>query len=121
MMLFASQGQNEDPNQAACSVTMKQCSSKSAKPETNLSQFSAKVRQRIRVDYQSSVDVDNPVQADHIANPKWKRGQLCWEAKGKCAQDYKNKETELMKELNQSRLKSFSEVAVSLFIIGKTP
>ncbi|RYO37781.1 hypothetical protein AA0111_g2178 [Alternaria arborescens] len=100
---------------------MKQCSSKSAKPETNLSQFSAKVRQRIRVDYQSSVDVDNPVQVDHIANTKWKRGQLCWEAKGTCAQDYKNKETELMKELNQSRRESFSEVAVSLFMVGKTP
>jgi hypothetical protein len=120
-MLLASQGQNEDPNQAACSVTMEQCPSKSAKPETNLSQFGAKVRQRIRMNYQSSVDVDNLVQVDHIANPKWKRGQLCWEAKGTCAQDYKNKETELLKELNQSRRESFSEVAVSLFMIGKTP
>ncbi|CAN9437966.1 unnamed protein product [Alternaria alternata] len=120
-MLLASQGQHEDPNRAACSITVEQCSSKSAKPEKNLSQFSAKVRQKIRIDYQSSVDVDNPVQVDHIANPKWKRGQLCWEAKGICAQDYKNRETELMRELNQSRRESFSEVAVSLFMIGKTP
>ncbi|KAH8634470.1 hypothetical protein IG631_09870 [Alternaria alternata] len=120
-MLLASQGQNEDPNQAACSDTIEQCPSKSAKPETNLSQFGAKVRQRIRMNYQSSVDVDNLVQVDHIANPIWKRGQLCWEAKGPCAQDYKNKETELLKELNQSRRESFSEVAVSLFMIGKTP
>ncbi|CAN9451657.1 unnamed protein product [Alternaria alternata] len=73
------------------------------------------------VNYESSVDVDNPVRIDHIANPNWKQGQLCWQAKGKCAEDYKSRETELLEELYQSRRESFSEVAISLFMIGKTP
>lgn len=120
-MLLASRGQNEEPTQASYSVTMEQCSPIAAKTETSLAQLSAKLRQRMRVDYQSSVDVDNPVPIDHIANPKWKHGQLCWEARGRCAEDYKSKETELLKELNQSRRESFSEVAISLFMIGKTP
>ncbi|CAN9477946.1 unnamed protein product [Alternaria alternata] len=100
---------------------MEQCSPIAAKTETSLAQLSTKLRQRTRVDYQSSVDVDNPVPIDHIANPRWKHGQLCWEARGRCAEDYKSKETKLLKELNQSRRESFSEVAISLFMIGKTP
>lgn len=120
-MLLASHGQNEEPTQAGYSVTMEQCSPVAAKTETSLAQLGTKLRQRTRVDYQSSVDVDNPVPIDYIANPKWKHGQLCWEAQGRCAEDYKSKETALLKELNQSRRESFSEVAISLFMIGKTP
>jgi hypothetical protein len=120
-MLLASHGQNEEPTHAGYSVTMEQCSPIAAKTETSLAQLSTKLRQRTRVDYQSSVDVDNPVPIDHIANPRWKHGQLCWEARGRCAEDYKSKETKLLKELNQSRREPFSEVAISLFMIGKTP
>jgi hypothetical protein len=120
-MLLASHRQNEEPTQAGCSVTIEHCSPMAARTETSFTQLSAKLRQRSGVDYQSSVDVDNPVLIDHIANPKWKHGQLCWEAKGRCAEDYKSIETELLKELNQSRRESFNEVAISLFMIGKTP
>ncbi|CAN9433437.1 unnamed protein product [Alternaria alternata] len=80
-----------------------------------------KIRQRSRVNYESSVDTDHPVAVDETANPKWKRGQLCWEAKGECAQDYKDMEIEILKELNQSRRESFCELGISLFMVGKTP
>lgn len=76
---------------------------------------------RSRINYESSVDIDNPVKVDEKANPEWKPGQLCWEAKGKCAQDFKHIEEELREELNQSRQESFPEISICLVMIGKTP
>lgn len=76
---------------------------------------------RSRINYESSVDIENPVKVDEKANPQWKPGQLCWEAKGKCAQDFKHIENELREELNQSRQESFAEISICLVMIGKTP
>ena len=75
------------------------------------------------LDYESSVDIDQPVVVDLDTNPVWKRRHLqrCWAAKGQCAQDYKDMEAELLKELDQSRRESFCEIGVSLYMIGRTP
>jgi hypothetical protein len=72
---------------------------------------------RSRINYESSVDIKNPVKVDEKANPEWKPGQLCWE----CAQDFKHIESELREELNQSRQESFAEISICLVMIGKTP
>jgi hypothetical protein len=71
--------------------------------------------------YESSVDIENAVNIDYGANPHWKRGHRCWEAKGEAAQQYKSMESSLLNELNQSRKESFCEVCISLFMIGKSP
>ncbi|CAN9445342.1 unnamed protein product [Alternaria alternata] len=82
--------------------------------------LSDRFRQRSRINYESSVDEKHPVHVDEEANPQWKRGQLCWMAQGKCAQDFKDMESELLEELNESRRESFSEISICLFMIGKT-
>jgi hypothetical protein len=109
----------------ACSATIDQYPHTTTKPEKGLiglgGLLGERLRSRPRISYLDSVDVEHPVHVDRIANPKWKRGQLCWDAKGKCSQDYKDMEMELLRELNQSRQESFCEVGVSLFMIGKTP
>jgi len=106
-------------------VTMKQCSPMITKPE--LIPMDVRVRlggrflRRSRVNHEDSVDIEHPVRVDHEANPQWKDGQLCWEAKGKCAQVYAEAKTKLLKELDQSQRESFCEICVSLFMVGKTP
>ena len=99
-------------------VTMEQCSSMTPRPKSL--RLAEKFLQRSRVNHEESVDIEHPVRVDEIANPKWKHGQLCWEAKGKCAQDFKSMEMKLLEELGQSRRESFCEVGISLFMIGKT-
>ncbi|KAI4704996.1 hypothetical protein J4E89_009289 [Alternaria sp. Ai002NY15] len=104
---------------------MKQCSPMITKPD--LIPMDVRVRlggrflRRSRVNHEDSVDIEHPVRVDHEANPKWKNGQRCWEAKGKCAQMYAEATIKLLKELDQSRQESFREICVSLFMVGKTP
>jgi len=93
----------------------------SEKTRFDLKVLGDRLLQRTRVDYEDSVDIDHPVCVDQKANPEWNQDHFCWESKGKCAQDYKEVETKLLKELDQSRRESFCEVGVSLFMIGKTP
>ncbi|KAI4674392.1 uncharacterized protein J4E88_008126 [Alternaria novae-zelandiae] len=93
----------------------------SKKTRIDLKVIGDRLLQRTRVNYEDSVDMDHPVSVDQKANPEWNQDHFCWEAKGKCAQDYKEVETKLLRELDQSRRESFCEVGVSLFMIGKTP
>lgn len=108
-----------EPYQTTCPVTMEQHSPMSVWSKAKVP-LSDRFRQRSRINYESSVDEKHPVHVDEEANPQWKRGQLCWMAQGKCAQDFKDMESELLEELNESRRESFSEISICLFMIGKT-
>ncbi|KAI4614058.1 hypothetical protein J4E80_006748 [Alternaria sp. BMP 0032] len=114
----------EEVYQKAGLATMEQYHIRAIIPERtriDLKVLGDKLLQRTRVNYEDSVDVGHPVCVDQKANPEWNQDHFCWEAKGKCAQDYQEVETKLLKELDQSRRESFCEVGVSLFMIGKTP
>ncbi|XPS73934.1 hypothetical protein M3J09_006064 [Ascochyta lentis] len=73
-----------------------------------------------RKSFQDSVDDDKRLSIDFLANPKWKRGQFCWAAKGPIAEKYKDLEPQIRAELNQSRKESSSGVNFSLFMVGTT-
>ncbi|KAI4673437.1 uncharacterized protein J4E84_011079 [Alternaria hordeiaustralica] len=115
----------EELSQVADLVTMKQCSPVITKPVSSpvgvIIRLGEILRQPSPVNHEESVDIEHPLCVDQIANPEWKDGQRCWEAKGKCAQLYAEAKIKLLKELDQSRQESFREICVSLFMVGKTP
>ncbi|KAI4633817.1 uncharacterized protein J4E87_000983 [Alternaria ethzedia] len=117
--------QIEELPRVADLVTMKQCSPTITNPESRVVdvrvRLGGRFLQRSRANHEDSVDIEHPVRVDQEANPKWKDGQLCWEAKGKCAQVYAEAKTKLLRELDQSQRESFCEICVSLFMVGKTP
>ena len=117
--------QIEELPRVADLVTMKQCSPTITNSESRAVdvrvRLGGRFLQRSRANHEDSVDIEHPVRVDHEANPQWKDGQLCWEAKGKCAQVYAEAKTKLLRELDQSQRESFCEICVSLFMVGKTP
>jgi len=117
--------QIEELPRVADLVTMKQCSPTITNSESRAVdvrvRLGGRFLQRSRANHEDSVDIEHPVRVDQEANPKWKDGQLCWEAKGKCAQVYAEAKTKLLRELDQSQRESFCEICVSLFMVGKTP
>jgi len=115
----------EELSQVADLVTMNQFSPMITKPVSSpvgvIKRLGEILRQPSPVNHEESVDIEHPLCVDRIANPEWKNGQGCWEAKGKCAQIYAEAKIKLLKELDQSRQESFREICVSLFMVGKTP
>jgi hypothetical protein len=71
--------------------------------------------------FENSVDETNLVQIDHTANPWWRSHILCWEVKGRIADEYNCLGPKILRELQQSCKESSQEIFVEPYMVGKSP
>lgn len=70
-----------------------------------------------RKSFEDSVDEEKPLTIDC----GWPHHQNCWEAKGPIVKEYEDLLQQLRAEVNRSCGSSGGEVAIDLFMVGKTP